>query len=107
MQKDFEPFTPPLVASEQLPLILPKQPEAMQHGRSSFEFEKPQDASGQAAPCSPPVGSTASAVARPEPQLPQGAAHFATSTIPASGHTSTAASLPAASIATPLPVGAR
>ncbi len=108
LQQDIEPFTAPLVASEQLPPVLPKLPEPIQHGHSSFEFATPQDASGQAAPRSqgqPPPISTSSS----QPQVPL---DFATSTIPASApvpaaaHTSTTAPVPAASTATPLPVGA-
>ncbi|XP_048059770.1 uncharacterized protein LOC125276395 [Megalobrama amblycephala] len=103
LQLDTEPFTAPLVAPEHLPPVLPKLMEAIQHGHSSFEFEIPQDASGQAAPCSqgqpPPAGSTAAAIARPT-------SHSATSSIPASAaaHTSTAAPVPSASTATPIPV---
>lgn len=99
MQQDIEPFTAPLVAPQQLPPVLPKLPETIQHGHSSFGFEIPQDASGQAAPRSrgqpPPVGSTAAAIARPTPQVPPGTAYSATSFIHAS-----------ASIVTPVPVGA-
>ncbi len=106
LQQDIEPFTAALVASEQLPPILPKLPEQIQHGHSTFEFAIPQDASGQAAPRSqgqpPPISSSSSS----QPQVPP---DIATSTIPgsaAAAHTSTAAPVPTASTATPIPFGA-
>ncbi|XP_052472153.1 uncharacterized protein LOC128028874 [Carassius gibelio] len=88
LQQDIEPFTAPLVAPEQLPPVLPKLPEAIQHGHSSFEFKIPQDASGQAAPRSrgqlPPGGLT------PAPQVPP--ATSAPVSVPAAAaHTSTRA----------------
>ncbi len=104
MQQDIEPFTAPLVASEQLPPVLPKLPEPTQHGHSTFEFAIPQDVSGQAAPRSqgqpPPISSSS------QPQVPP---DIASSTIPASSaaaHTSTAAPVPTASTATPIPASA-
>ncbi|ROL48703.1 hypothetical protein DPX16_7639 [Anabarilius grahami] len=100
LQQDIESFTAPLVAPEQLPPVLPKLPEAIQHGHSSFEFEMAQDASGQAAPRSrgqpPPAGST------PAPQCPS--AIPASASVPAAAaHTSPAATTASA---TPIPVGA-
>ncbi|XP_042567382.1 uncharacterized protein si:ch73-112l6.1 [Cyprinus carpio] len=78
LQQDIEPFTAPLVAPEQLPPVLPKLPEAILHGHSSFEFKIPQDASGQAASRSrgqlPPGGQVSSASA----SVPAAAAHTST-----------------------------
>ncbi|KAI7797576.1 hypothetical protein IRJ41_016771, partial [Triplophysa rosa] len=76
LQQDIMPFTAPLVAPEQLPPVLPKLPEAIQHRHSSFVFEIPQDASGQAA--------QRSRGQPPPPQVPPAAAHTATSSTHAS-----------------------
>ncbi|XP_026124558.1 uncharacterized protein LOC113106744 [Carassius auratus] len=106
LQQDIEPFTAPLVAPEQLPPVLPKLPEAIQHGHSSFEFEIPQDASGQAAPRSrgqlPPVGLT------PAPQVPSATSAIpASASVPAATHKSTTASaMPIPVEGAPVPVAA-
>ncbi|KAL1269395.1 hypothetical protein QQF64_031684 [Cirrhinus molitorella] len=109
LQQNIEPFTAPLVASELLPPVLQKLPELVQHGHASFDYDICQDASGQATQRSqgqpPPVGSMATAVARPSTQVLTGAAHFPISTTPASA----APPLPVAAApeaAMPMPVPA-
>lgn len=105
LQQDIEPFTASLVAPEQLPQELPKLPEAVQHGHASFQFDIPKDSSGQAAPRSrgqpSAVGSTAAS------QVPFGAAHSASFSVPAAAaHASTAAPVPSPPVATLIPFGA-